>query len=83
MELRHLSEEERSHLNKISGDVISCAIKVHSLLGPGLLESAYEACLEHELRLRNHMVLRQVGLPVSYEGIDLEVGYRIDLIVDD
>ena len=53
------------------------------MLGPGLLESAYEACLEYELRRRQHRVLRQVGLPVTYEAISLDVGYRIDLLVDD
>lgn len=57
-------------------------MKVHSLLGPGLLESAYEACLAHELRARGFRVETQVGLPVVYEGTKLEVGYRIDLLVE-
>ena len=57
-------------------------MKVHSVLGPGLLESAYQACLAHELRARGLNVAMQVGLPVIYEGQKLEVGYRIDLVVE-
>ena len=57
-------------------------MKVHSVLGPGLLESAYQACLAHELRTRGLNVATQVGLPVIYEGQKLEVGYRIDLVVE-
>lgn len=58
-------------------------MKVHTTLGPGLLESAYEACLAHELRMRGLHVLTQVALPVVYEGVKLDVGYRIDLLVED
>jgi len=57
-------------------------MKVHSVLGPGLLESAYQACLAHELRSRGLEVAAQVPLPVVYEGFKLEVGYRIDLVVE-
>ena len=57
-------------------------MKVHSLLGPGLLESAYQACLAHELRGRGFEVAIEVPLPVVYEGQKLEVGYRIDLVVE-
>lgn len=57
-------------------------MQVHSLLGPGLLESAYQACLAHELRKRGHEVASQVGLPVVYDGEKIELGYRIDLIVE-
>jgi GxxExxY protein len=63
-------------------DVVDAAIAVHRVLGPGLLESAYEACLAHELEKRGHSVLRQVALPLVYDTIKLEAGYRIDLIVD-
>ena len=63
-------------------DVVDSAIAVHRALGPGLLESAYEACLAHELEKRGHSVLRQVALPLVYDTIKLEAGYRIDLIVD-
>ena len=57
-------------------------MKVHTVLGPGLLESAYQACLAHELRTKGLHVATQVGLPVVYEGQKLEVGYRIDLEVE-
>lgn len=70
-------------LNHVSGQVVDCAIKVHSALGPGLLESAYEACLNHELRSRGHSVRAQHPLPVIYNEIRLDIGYRIDLLVDD
>jgi GxxExxY protein len=70
-------------VDEISGSIVDAAIKVHSALGPGLLESAYETCLEHELRKRGHRVLTQVPLPVTYEGIRIELGYRMDVIVDD
>ncbi len=55
---------------------------VHAVLGPGLLESTYLACLAHELRKRGHRVATQVGLPVIYDGEKIELGYRIDLIVE-
>jgi GxxExxY protein len=70
-------------VNRITGAVISAAMKVHSHLGPGLLESAYEACLAHELRKQNLRVAQQVGLPVIYDGERIDLGYRIDLIVED
>jgi GxxExxY protein len=70
-------------VNRITGVVISAAMKVHSHLGPGLLESAYEACLAHELRKRNLRVAQQVGLPVTYDGERIDLGYRIDLIIED
>jgi GxxExxY protein len=69
-------------VNEITGVVVNAAMKVHSVLGPGLLESAYQACLAHELRTRGLSVATQVGLPVIYEGQKLEVGYRIDLVVE-
>jgi len=62
--------------------IIGYAIAVHRELGPGLLESAYEACLAHELREAGIRVERQVDLPVRYRDITLDVGYRIDLVVD-
>ena len=69
--------------HEISHSVIGAALKVHSVLGPGLLESAYEACLAHELRKSGFSVEVQVGLPVVYDGIKLDVGYRIDRLVND
>ncbi len=62
--------------------VVDAGLKVHRQLGPGLLESAYEHCLARELELRGLGVARQVGLPITYEDQRLEVGYRLDLIVD-
>lgn len=82
MDRNALPDEQRAHLNRISRDVISAAIKVHTLLGPGLLESAYEACLEHELQRRKHKVLRQVILPVTFEGKNIDLGYRLDMLID-
>jgi GxxExxY protein len=64
-----------------TAEIISDAIYVHRHLGPGLLESAYEACLVHELRQRGVAVARQVALPVVYKGTRIELGYRVDLVV--
>lgn len=69
------------NLDTISGSVVDAAMKVHSALGPGVLESAYEVCLKHELHKRNIAVRSQVELPVVYDGIRLDAGYRIDLLV--
>lgn len=71
------------HVNEVTCQVVDAAMKVHSALGPGLLESAYEACLQHELIQRHFDVQRQVPLPVTYEGIRLDAGYRLDLLVAD
>lgn len=68
---------------ELTGAIIGAAIKVHSELGPGLLESAYEICLEHELKKAGFRVARQVSVPVVYDGIQLDAGYRIDLLVND
>ncbi|MDP9269230.1 MAG: GxxExxY protein [Acidobacteriota bacterium] len=67
----------------VSHAVITAAMKVHTVLGPGLLESAYEACLAHELRNAGHKVDCQLALPIVYDGVQLDVGYRIDMLVDD
>ena len=69
-------------VNQVSGMVVNGAMRVHSLLGPGLLESAYQACLARELKNRGLNVETQVGLPVVYEGEGVELGYRIDLLVE-
>ena len=63
--------------------IIGAAIEVHRELGPGLLESAYEECLCHELHLRGLSFVRQLDLPVLYKGLKLDCGYRIDLVVQD
>lgn len=69
--------------NEITGQIIDGAMKVHTALGPGLLESAYEACLAYELRKRGLKVRCQVILPVIYDGLEIDAGYRIDLLVED
>ena len=70
-------------INHITRQIIGAAMRVHTVLGPGLLESAYQACLLRELRKQGLAVARQVGLQVVYEGERIELGYRIDLIVGD
>lgn len=67
----------------VSHAVITAAMKVHSELGPGLLESTYLACLQHELREAGFRSEGQVGLPVVYRGVKLDLGYRMDLLVED
>lgn len=71
-----------SHLNQISGAILDASIHIHRTLGPGLHEKIYERALAHELRKRGHDVATQVPLRVVYDGVDLGVGYRADLIVD-
>jgi GxxExxY protein len=65
----------------LTSEIIAAAIAVHRVLGPGLVESAYQACLCRELELRNVAFVQQVDLPLVYKGIKLDCGYRIDLIV--
>ena len=77
------SAQEKIIENEISQIIIGCAIKVHTALGPGLLESAYEECLFYELVKEGLNVEKQKALPLIYEEIKLEVGYRLDLIVED
>ena len=74
---------EELGINAITEAIIGAAMKVHSALGPGLLESAYEACLAHELRKAGFDVRSQVELPVIYDGVRVDLGYRIDLVVND
>ena len=73
----------RNTVQEISHAVITAAIRVHSELGPGLLESTYTACLQHELKKAGLTSDAQVGLPVVYDGVKLDLGYRIDLLVED
>jgi GxxExxY protein len=70
-----------SEINVRSGQVVDAAMRVHSVLGPGLLESAYEACLAYELRKRGLSVLTQIPLSVHYDGVRIDLAYRIDLLV--
>lgn len=69
-------------VNQVSGIVVDSAMRVHTALGPGLLESAYEACMVRELRKRGLRVETQVPIAVSYDGEKLDIGYRADLLVD-
>ncbi|MCB9297335.1 MAG: GxxExxY protein [Lewinellaceae bacterium] len=69
-------------VNELSGIIIGKAISVHRILGPGLLESAYEECLAYELREAGFKVERQKPLPIVYKEIELEYGYRVDMLVN-
>ena len=69
--------------NEISKIVFESALKVHKILGPGLLESAYEECLFYELKKYDLKVEKQKALPLVYESVKLDVGYRIDIIIED
>lgn len=71
------------NVNAVSGAVVDAAIKVHSALGPGLLESAYRACLAQHLRTRGSRVEMERPVPIHYEGVTLDIGYRLDLLVED
>ncbi len=71
------------HENEISGIIVDCCLHVHKTLGPGLLESVYEEVLSYELIRRNLKVQRQVGIPVLYNEIKMELGFRADIIVED
>ena len=69
--------------NEISGKIISSAMKVHTILGPGLLESAYEACLSYEIHKTGMKVERQKKLPLIYDGERMDIDYKIDMLVED
>ena len=70
------------HLSQITSDVIGAAIRIHRRLGPGLLESAYESCLAYELENLGLRAQRQKPVPLIYEGVKLECGFRADLVVE-
>ena len=70
-------------LEKIAKEIVDCAYKVHSTLGPGLLESVYEVALSHELKKRGFAVERQVELPVFYDNVRMEAGLRFDMLVNE
>lgn len=73
---------QRGELDAITKQIVSASIDVHRALGPGLLESVYESCLEFDLIEQGLDVQRQVALPVSYKQVKLEAGYRVDLLVE-
>lgn len=72
-----------TELNEISGKIIEFSIRVHRALGPGMLEGAYEACLMHELVKHRFSVESQRKLPILYDGVRLDAGYRLDLVVNE
>lgn len=77
------TQSTTEEINKITEAIIGAAMKIHTALGPGLLEKAYQVCLAHELRKMGFRVETEVALPVIYDGVRVELGYRIDLIVND
>ena len=76
-------DDRSGRLADLTERILGAAVEVHRVLGPGLLESAYEACLAWELQERGLRVQRQVEQPLAYKGVSLDVGYRLDLIVED
>jgi len=80
-EIAEMIEKER--LDSITGTIINCAIEVHRVLGPGLLESAYEACLAFELSEHGLKIESQKPLPVVYRDVKLDCGYRLDILVEE
>jgi GxxExxY protein len=75
-------EKVEEGIDRIATQVVDAAYKIHRKFGPGLLESAYEACLIHELRKRRLKIESQVAVPLDYEGERVDVGFRIDLLVE-
>lgn len=78
-----MTHETRTEQNAITSDIIGAAIRVHRELGPGLLESAYQACMEWELRSLGLSYVPQCPIPVAYHDVELDCGYRADLLVED
>ncbi len=74
--------QSSAELNQLSQQVLDAAYRVHSALGPGLLESAYEHCLAYELGKQGVTVARQVSVPIVYDGLEIDAGFRIDLLVE-
>jgi GxxExxY protein len=68
--------------NELAKEIVDTAFKIHSRLGPGLLESAYQAIMVYELRKRNLQIEAEVPMPIQYDGITLDMGYRVDIIVE-
>lgn len=85
--MNHEGHEGHEGLSKeienLGSVIVDAGLKVHKALGPGLLESAYEHCLAHELAKRGLSVLRQATLPIVYDGVTLDAGYRLDLLINE
>lgn len=75
--------DEAQVFNRITETIIGSAIKVHKALGPGLLEATYEACLAYEISQAGLTVKQQIAMPVMYQNVHLDVGYRLDMLVED
>jgi len=73
----------QNYIDQLTYKIIGCAIEVHKELGPGLLESIYEKCLIHELKLNGFEVKNQMSIPLFYKGIDMDCNLRFDILVDD
>jgi len=78
-----MGKEQRMDANAIGKNIVHCAIKVHSALGPGLLETAYQKCLAWELTQLKHKVECELLLPIRYGTVCIDAGYRVDMLVDD
>jgi len=76
-------ETGRADLDRTATASVDSVVAVHRALGPGLLESAYQFCLAHELRSRGHEVVCEIPLPITYKGVQVDGGYRIDMLADD
>lgn len=76
-------KQDLAKLNELTDTIIGCAVKVHRALGPGLLESAYICCLAHELRHSGLRITEQQPVPLQYEEVTLDCGYRLDIVVND
>jgi GxxExxY protein len=70
-------------INDVTGQIVDAAMKVHSVLGPGLLEKAYQTCLAYELRKRGLVVRTEVPMTVTYDSVEIDLAYRIDLLVEE
>lgn len=77
----HQATQPDDEVDLVAKEVVDAGFQVHHALGPGLLESAYEECLSYELTRRDVAFERQVSMPISYKGLQLDIGYRIDLLV--
>jgi len=80
--MKTFSNRIKMDINELSSKIIGGAIEVHKTLGPGLLESAYEECIFHELNLQGFSLERQKPLPLTYKGRILDCGYRLDIVVE-
>jgi GxxExxY protein len=80
---RQARQEPSAEIDRLAGLVVDAGLKVHKALGPGLLESVYEHCLAHELHARGVSIARQVALPIVYDQVALDAGYRLDIVAAD